>query len=781
VAVFTLSIGIGATSTLFGVFNALVLDPFPYPSSDRIAYVWSCEGGPLSAPDFLDIHEQNTSFLHLGVYSLRRLNLGLDTPSPAYAALCTAGVLQTFGMPPALGRLIEESDTQAGAAPVAVISHALWNRVFASNPAALGRTIRLDGREFTVVGIMPPEFEFQSPRYDGHDCELWIPFSPMEQDSHRGDHWLLCIGRLKDGIAIKAADAEIKMIGARLAKEYPSTNLNKLFLVRSLWRQTTDNTASDTVLLFGATILLLLVACANVASILLAQGTQRQGEFGVRLAIGGTRRDIIQLLLSESFILALLGSIIGIFLAKWGLIVIKHVIPSVLIITARRDALKLNGAVLTFSVALAGIITVLFGLLPALMAARTPVVETLKGNGRSQTGSRLSYRFLRHLVAGQIALTLVLGNIAVMLFSSYLNVLRDNRDLIMEQVITADLALQGDHYRDSGTRWSFWQDLFGRVRALPGVEAVGITTQMPLKGGNNTDILVDDEIYDIEIRRTSAEQSYISPEYFAAMGIPILRGRAPVPEDARSKAVGIAVNQTLANKYWPGQDPIGRRIRSNTAKPWFQATVIGVVGDVRQWGAEHPVFPEMYFPHALRNQSSVTLVVRTSGDAHVYIPLLRNAVTALDSDLPLANVRTMNEVVKESTGPRRFLTRLVSLFMVATLILTMVGIYGTLSYTVSRRQREIGVRMALGAIHYQILKFVCRQAAPWIFGGLAIGLALTTASSFLLCSAVYGVNPLDPIFLLLGLVIVGSAALVACLLPARRATKVDPMVALRYE
>ncbi len=781
VVVLTLGLGIGATSTLFGVFDALVLDPFPYPRADRIVYVWSGEDWPLSAPDFVDIHLQSTSFSHLGVYELRRFNLGLDMPVPAYAAVCTAGVLQTFGMPPALGRVLEESDEQPGAAPVAVISHALWGRIFAADPAVLGHTLRLDGREVTIVGVMPPEFEFQSPRYEGHDCELWTAFSPMERDSHRGDHWLLGIGRLKDGVTVEAADAEIKAIGVRLAKEYPSTNRRKTFLVRSLWRQTTDGTASGGALLFGATILLLLVACANVAGLLLARGTRRQSEFSVRLALGGARWDVIRLLLSESLLLALLASGVGIVLAKGGLAAIKHVIPAVLVIGARREALGLNGTVLAFSVVVAVITAVLFGLLPALTAARTPVVETLKGDGRSQTGSRLRHRFLQHLVSGQIAVALVLGNGAALLFSSYFNVLRSNRDLVTDRVVTADLALTGDRYRQIQTRRAFWQELFVRVQALPGVEAVGITTQMPLEGGNTTGILADNEVYDPAIQRADAQQSYISPEYFAAMGIPLLRGRPPGPEDARGDVTGVAVNQTLANKYWPGQDPIGRQIQSNSAKPWFRGIVVGVVADVHQWGAEQTTLPEIFFPHALRDQGSVRLVMRTSDEAHALVPLLRREVAALNADLPLADVRTMSEVVGKATGPRRFLTQLVGLFMAVTLTLAMVGIYGTLSYTVSQRQREIGVRLALGAVRRDILQFVLRQAAGWVLAGLAIGLVLTTASSFLLRAAAYGVDPLHPLLLLAGLVVVGAAAVAACLLPARRAARVDPMVALRCE
>ena len=501
----------------------------------------------------------------------------------------------------------------------------------------------------------------------------------------------------------------------------------------------------------------------------------------MRLALGGSRRDVVRLLLSESMLLALFGSLAGILLAHWGLTAMKHVIPPSLIIDARREALHLNGSVLAFSVGLAAFTALLFGLLPALTAARTPVLDTLKSDGRSQTGSRLRHRFLRQLVAGQVAVALVLGNIAVLLLSSYLNVLRANRDLNTDHVVTAALALRGDRYRETEDRRTFWQMVFERVHALPGVTSVAITTKLPLEGPYNADVLVDDEVYDPAISRPGVEQSYISPEYFAAMGIPLLRGRPPGSEDAKGDVTGVVVNQAMVNKYWPGLDPIGRRIRDNAAEPSFRAVVVGVAADVRQWGAEVPAIPEMYYPHARGDEAEVTLVVRTAGDARACIPLLQSVVTELDHDLPLADVRTLSQVLGKSTGQRRFLTQLVSLFMITTLALAMVGIYGTLSYTVSQRQREIGVRMALGAMRGHILRFVFRQAGAWVLAGLAVGLLLTALLALVMRSAVYGVSALDPLSLLLGLVIVGGGALVACLLPARRAAKVDPMVALRYE
>ena len=780
-AVLTLGLGIGATATLFGVFNSLVLNPFPYPCADRIAYLWSGDGWPLSAPDFEDIRQQNKSFATLGGYTPCRCNLGLDTPASVYAVRCTADVLPSFGMAPALGRLIEAADEQPGAPRVAVISDTLWKRLFAGDPAVLGRVVRLDGNDYTVVGVMPPDFEFQSAWHNGHDCELWTPFSPIRVNGGRDNHWFLGVGRLKEGVTVAAADAEIKAIGARLSKEYPDSNLRKAFLVRSLQEQMTQETRSGTLLLFSAAAMLLLVACANVASLLLARGTQRQGEFGVRLALGGGRRDIVRLLLSESLLLALLGSGVGILLARWGLVLMQQVIPATLIIGARREALQLNGPVLAFSVGVAAVTAVLFGLLPALTAARTPVMETLKGDGRSQTGTGLRHRFLWHLVAGQVALALVLGNLGVLLFSSYLNVLKANRDLVTDHVVTAQISLKGDNYKKKADRRSFWEDMFGRIRALPGVEAVGITSKLPLEGGNNSSVLVDDQVYDPAIRRPVVEVSNISPDYFASMGIPILRGRAPGPNDGEKNAMRVAINQTLAEKCWPGQDPIGKRIRANDRTPWYEATVVGVVGDVRQWGPEEPVQWEVYFPYVRSAGSEVTLVVRASGDAHRLITSLHSTVAAMDHDLPLADVRTMSEVVGKATGPRRFLTQMVSVFMGTTLLLAMVGVYGTLSYVVSQRQREIGIRMALGAVRRDIMQFVMRLGAFWVLAGLGGGVALTVGVSFLVRSFIYGVNALNPLMLSSGLLVVGGAAALACLVPAWRAAKVEPMEALHHE
>lgn len=794
-AALTLGIGIGTVSIFFGMFDALVLRPFPYPDADRIVYIWSNYdyGLPysLSLPDFEDIRDRNTSFADIGILTPNIQTLGLEQPEPAFAVCCTTGVLRTFAMQPLMGRMLEDADVKEGAAPVAVISHALWRRIFNANPQAIGRSISLNGQATTVVGIMPPDFEFQGFMFEGHDVDLWIPlihdhtyYDRFSQE--RGWRLFTCIGRLKNGIATEKADAEIKLIGKRLAAEYPGTNSNIYFTLRSFWRQTIETMASPSLFLLGAVTLLLLVACANVASMLLARGTRRQGEYGVRMAIGGSRRDIIRLLLCESLLLALLGCGIGIVLAKCGLVLMQHVMPSALIIAKRREALQLNGLLLAFSIGLSMLSGLLSGLLPAFSATRTPVMESIKSDGRTYTSSRIRHRFLRYLVAGQIAVTVALGNGALLFSSSYLNVIEENREVDTDRVVTATLALWGDRYRDTGVSEGFLEELFARVHALPGVTKTAITSKLPLEGGKNDTYLLDNESYDPSIHGHPAETSWVSPEYFGAMGLSLIMGRFLESEDIpegtiEPENVSVVVNRTLANQWWPGKNPIGKVIRHYTPESSLRMTVVGVVADARQRGAEDRTIPEIYYPYVFLGQNPFMLVVRATGDANPLIPQIRKAVSEIDPDLSLADVRTMKEVLVQSIASRRLLTQLIGLFMAVTLLLAMAGIYGTLSHIISQRRQEIGIRMALGARRSNIMKFVFRQAAVWILAGLALGLVLTVTLSFFLRSAFYGVSPVDPLLLFTGLAAVGFAAGTACFFPSHRASRVEPMEALRCE
>ncbi len=780
-AVLTLGLGIGATTSLFSVFNALVLDPFPYPESDKIVYVWNRQNWSLSALDYFDIKEQMTSFADMGVYHPDRLNFGAEKPESLYGVRCTSGVLCVLGMHPLLGRLLNESDDQPGAEPVVVISHALWTRSFAADPQVIGKTMKLNGQATTIVGVMPADFEFSSPWYRGQEYELWTPFAFDIKERGRGNHWLLGIARLKAGVSVNAADAEIKTIGARLAQTYPNTNTGKVMQLVSLRDQMTSNTASRMRMFLGAVTLLLLVACANVASMLLARGTQRQDEFSVRLALGASRMAVVRLLLVETVLLGLLGSATGIVFALGGITALRNLIPPALIIGARRAAIQINGRVLMFAIGLAFLSAMVAGLLPALTAARTSIVETLKAGGRSHTGSRIRHRFLRQLMVAQIAVAVVLANGGILLFASYLNVFKSNEILDTEQVISAEISLKGDQYNENEAKLAFCDQLFERIGGLPGVQKVAITSKMPLEGGSNAGFLVDDEVYDPAVQRQPIEQSFISPDYFAAMGLTMLEGRAPEPTDAKSEAIGVVINRAMAQHYWKGEEVIGRRIRPNAPNPPLYAEVIGIVEDVRQFGSEHPPLPEMYISYAFRTPSRVFLIVRASGDASTLVPAIRNELVILNPDLAIANVRKMKDVLNASVSDRRLSTSLINVFMVTTLILAMVGIYGTLSYNLLQRKQEIGVRIAVGALRHHIIRFVFRQAGLWVVAGLGVGLALTAAVSFLLRSMVFNISPWSPLSLLLGLGVVGGAACLACILPALRATRIDPMEALRYE
>ncbi|MGD2093381.1 MAG: ABC transporter permease [Phycisphaerales bacterium] len=717
VAVLTLGLGIGATATLFSVFKAWVFNPFPYPSSDRIVHVWSNVSkngeGPLSAPDFLDIRERNKSFSDIAAYTLERVDLGGDKPESIHAVRSTAGLLRVFGVQPVLGRFFDKADEDnSDSTHVAIISYGLWKRLFACDREVIGKTVRLNRQETTIVGVMPANFEFYTSRHGGRSYEIWRPRALRSQN--RGPQWLLCMARLKEGVSFEAAEAEIKMIGLQLKAEYPDTNQSKPFCLRSHHEEITRNAKSSMWFLFATVVLLLLIACANVASMLLARGTKRQAEFSLRFAIGAQRSDMLRLLFTESFLLALLGSVSGILLAAFGLAFVKHFIPQAAVLESQRLALQIDGIVLMFSIGLAVLTALLFGLLPAFTAAQSNVTEMIKQGGRSQASSRIRYRFLRYLVVGQIALVLAIANCSILLSKSYLNVMNINKKLISEHVLTSNIILRGEHYNNAESREQFWNQLIEHTGALSGVSHAAIVTNMPLEGSFSCLIIQNEKSVDPSQYRLQplAEISYISPDYFMSMGIPFIQGRSPRKIDSEDEFIGVAVNRALVKALWPGQDPIGKLFKPPFPDPFFKAKVIGVVEDVRQWGPEIPALPQIYFPFQSGRMNRGTLVMRTNAKANAFVPLLRQELANIDPDLLLVDISTMKQVVESSTSGRRFYTFATNAFMSIALAITVVGIYGTLSYNLTQRKREIGVRIALGALRCDIIRFVVRQALP---------------------------------------------------------------------
>lgn len=778
VAVITLAAGIGSVTSMYSTLRALVVDPFSYPQSDRIVHVWSNDGQPLSTPDYFDIKEQATSYAELGVYTPRPANLGGDHPQCVGCISCTSGVLRAFGVRPMLGRGFEPADDQKGAPQVAIISYRLWRENFGGNEAMVGQPIRLNEANVTLIGVMPPTFEFVGPWLRAARSDIWIPLQMARNDGDRGSHWMCAVGRLKDGVSIAAADGEIKAIGARLKAAHPETNSRKPFLVRSLQFEMTRFIGARVWMLFGAVVLVLLVACANVASMLLARGARRHGEFGVRIALGATRGRILRLAFAETLVLSVAGVVLGIALAFAAMPALRALAP---VSEARKAAIVLDSPVLLFAIGI-GVVTTLFaGLPPALVAMRVPVAELLRIDSRGAAGSRTRHRLLRGLIIAQIALAFILANGAALFSASYAKLLEANANLATEYVLSAELNLRGERYAKKEARAQFWQELADRVGALPGVSVAGLTSKLPLEGGSNTTILVNEEVFDPTAKRTLAEVSAVTARYFEAMGLHLLRGRTLQPNDAGDDTIGVVVNRTLAETCWPGKDPLGQLIRPSSPKPQWHARVIGVVESARQWGAEAELRPELYWTPDRAWGQTLYLIVRSSQPAAALSAQIRAAAATLDPEVPLTRIRTMQHVVNDATQGQRAVTKLVNFFMAVALGLVAVGLYGTLSYHVLQRTREIGVRMALGAGRKSILRLVLRQGSAWVTIGIGLGVGGALALATTLRALLYGVTALNPVTLLAASAAVALAAIVACWLPARRAASVDPIIALRTE
>jgi putative ABC transport system permease protein len=779
VAAGALALGIGANTAIFSVVNAVLLRPLPYPEPEQLVQLWEArprQNMPrieVSPNEFLAWAEQGQSFRQLAAADLVNFNLtGRGEPERLPTARVTAGYFPLFGVAPALGRHFLPEEDQPGRNNVVVLSHFLWQTRFGSDPGIVNQTVSLDGVPCTVVGVMPPGFRLPQ------DARLARPIAFGPDDRTRaGNHFLNVYARLKPGVTLRDAEVEMATVAARLEQEFAATNAGHQVALTSLREQLVGDVRPALLVLLGAVGLVLLIACANLANLLLARAEARRKEVAVRAALGASRWRIVRQLLAESVLLAAAGGAAGLLLAVWGVDLLVSLDPAGV---RRVGEVQLDAVVLAFTFGLSLVTGLLFGLAPALQASKPDFVETLKEGGRAGVGGRRGGRLRAALVVSEVALTLVLLVGAGLLVKSFARLLDVDPGLDPRGVLTLDVSLPTAKYAEPQRVAAFYQQLLAEVAALPGVEAAGAVSVLPLSGDDNSNFVhIEGRAPLAQGQALRAGRRNVTPEYFRAFRIPLKSGRLIAPaDDAQAMRVAV-INEAMAARFFEGEDPVGKRLRTGEGNPWI--TVVGVVGDVRHRGLDIETRPEMFFPHAQAPSRQMSLAVRTAGDPLALVGAVRERVRAVDDEQPIGNVKTMEAWLAESVASRRFSVLLLGAFALAAAVLAALGIYGVVSYGVARRTHELGLRIALGASRADVLRLVIRQGMRATLVGAGVGLAAALALTRLMAGLLYGVSATDPaVFAAVTLLLTG-VALFACYVPARRATKVDPMEALRHE
>jgi putative ABC transport system permease protein len=786
IAILALGLGIGANSAIFSVVNAVLLSPLPYKTPERIVSLWgTCPLNDIakevaSWPDFGDWRQQAQSFEAMGGFSNAAPILANadGEPERLTGAAVVGDFFSVLGVEPALGRKFLPEENQDGTHRVTILSHALWQRRFGGNPNIVGQQITLNGSSHTVVGIMPPSFQDPVPALR-HPVELWLPLSVTDnmRRSRRGD-FLSTIGRLKPAVSVEQARAEMKGIAARLAKQFPDTNTDWSVIVEPLHETLTGDVRPALLVLTGAVGFLLLIACANVANLLLARATARQREIAVRAALGASRGRIIRQLLTENVLLALAGGAAGLLLAAWGMQALLAVSPGNI---PRLGSIRINTDVLLFTIGMSLLTGFVFGLAPALTISKLNLNDTLKEGGRSSAEGATGRRLRNALAIAEIALSLVLVVGAGLLIRSFVRLQEVKPGFNPDHLLAAELSLPATKYAEDQQVVNFYDQLLARVAQLPGVQAATVTTALPLAGGG--DILafyVEGRPFARTARTPDAESRSVSSDYFRTMEIPLRRGRLLSDQEATDAVV---INETLARKYFHGEDPIGKRVTFGNPQAanveWW--TIIGIVGDVRQSRLDTEPYAQVYASYRRAPRRSLTVILRTAGDPIAMANTLRQQVWSLDREQPLANTRTVEQVLANSIARPRFNTMLIGILAGVALLLATVGIYGVISYSVTQRTHEIGVRMALGATTGNVLRLVVGHGMFLASAGLALGVIGALAVTRIMSTLLYGVSATDPLTYIALVTLLGFIALIASYVPARRATKVDPVIALRHE
>ncbi|HXG67739.1 MAG TPA: ABC transporter permease [Blastocatellia bacterium] len=801
VAVIAIALGVGANTAIFSVVNTVLLRPLPYAEPERLVAVWErdtrealSKARPISYngvayPNFFDWRAQSQSFERIAVYQYSDFALtGGDAPVHLVGQVVSPDLFDLLGAQPRLGRWFTMEEEKPGNR-VAVISYGLWQRQFGGDPEIVGRAVTLNAKPFTIVGVAPPGFQFPIA---ADPIELWVTSAvhgekeeedDKPQTEQRGWHSLQAIARLKPGVSIEQAQAEMDAIAANLEKQYPESNTYAGVAILPLHADLVTDYRPALLILFGAVAFVLLIACANVANLLLARATSRYKEIAVRIALGASRWRIIGQLLTESLLLALIGGVFGLLLAWWGTEALLGLIPEDV---PRLSEVSLDRRVLGFTLLVSVLTGVIFGLAPALQASKTDLTEAMKESGRGASASGRRARLRSALVVTEVALALMLLVGAGLLLRTFQKVQQVDLGLDPHNVLTASVDLPGARYVKPEQSANFVRQVLERVRALPGVTAASGILPLPLSGNNfGVSLRVEGQTY-APGEEPSTALRVTGLDYFKTMKIPFVNGRDFTPRDDRQATRVAIINETFAKRYFPGEDPIGKRIKPGISvdedgPPMRE--IIGVVKDVRhKQELDKESGPEMYLPHAQVPFGGITLVVRTQTDPRSLARPVQGVIAEIDKDIPLYDIKTFDQHLGNAFARPQFSAFLLGVFAVVALLLTAVGLYGVMAYSVAQRTHEIGIRVALGAQQGQVMSMVIRQGVTLAAVGVVLGLVGAFGlTRVLLATMLYGVSALDPLTFAFVVLLLFGVALAACAIPARRATKVDPMVALRYE
>jgi len=783
VVVAALALGIGANTAIFSIVNSILLRPLPYKDPDRLAMIWmdnkrmNVDQDIHSFANYLDYRDQNQVFESMAAYSGVSLNLvGSGEPERIIGSSATASLFEVLGVDPQRGRVFTVDEEQIGKNRVAVLSHGLWQRRFGGDPNIVGQEILVSDISRTVIGVMPPSFKFPHK-----DAEIWVPMALNDdQKRSRGSFGYYAIGRLKPGVSIQQAQAEMGTIASNLANQYPNILEGYGVNLVPLHQQVTGKVRPALLVLLGTVAFVLLIACANVANLLLARAAGREREIAIRTALGANRVRLIRQLLTESALIGLAGGAVGLLIAKWGLSVLIALSPEDI---PRLDQIGIDGRVLGFTLLVSLLTGLVFGLVPALQASKPDLNESLKESGRSATSGVERRRVRSALVVVEVALSLVLLIGAGLMIKSFSELQKVDLGFNPDRLLSMNIQLSRTKYAGPLST-QFFRQLIERVEAMPGVESAGATTAIFIDAlPNSTNFTVEGKPPVPTAEQIETPVDSVTPSYFRTMGIALLNGREFSEQDGLETTPVAIINDTFAKRFWPGEDPIGKRFKfgdTGSNAPWM--TIVGVVGDMRRTGLDVAVRCETFLPYTQRRFIGfLSLVVRAKSNPAAVATAVRDEVWAIDPGQPVSHIRTMDQLLDGMMAQRRLNMVLFALFGGVALILAAVGIYGVISYSVTQRTHEIGIRMALGAGRADVLKLIIRNGMTLVLIGIAKGLIAAFALTRLMTTLLFGVSPTDLSTFAAISGILSAVALAACTVPALRAIKVDPMIALRYE